>query len=248
MAKKQVSQERKARLAEIQRAQQSRERRTKMAIIAGCLALLLVLAGVITYAVLDAQGQQPDAALTKLGATASAASCSAVTNDPASGNGEHVGPGTPKANVSSVKYSTVPPSFGEHFAQPELGGSHFYTSADAPRVETLVHNLEHGYTVLWYDPKAPAAKVKVVKDIAEMAAKTSWAKDKFIASPWDPKYGAFPTGKLYALSHWSASVKPDGTVASQAGHRQLCGDISGDVVKQFVEKFPRTSAPEPNAA
>lgn len=248
MAKKQVSQERKARLAEIQRAQNARERRTKLTIIAGCLALLLVLAGVITYAVVDARGQQPDMALAKLGVAASAASCSAITDDKASGNGQHVGPGTNQPSVTTVKYATVPPSFGEHFAQPELNGIHFYSGSDAPRIETLVHNLEHGYTVLWYDPKAPAAKVKVVKDIAEMAAKTSWAQDKFIASPWDAKYGAFPAGKLYALSHWAASVKPDGTVASQAGHRELCGDISGDVVKQFISKFPRTDAPEPNAA
>ena len=248
MAKKQVSQERKARLAEIQRQQNARERRTKMVIIAGCLALLLVLAGVITFAVVDAQGKQPDAALTKLGVAAGAASCSAITTDAASGNGEHVGPGTPKANVTSVKYATVPPSFGQHFAQPDLDGIHFYTGADAPRIETLVHNLEHGYTVLWYDPKAPAAKIAVVKQIAEMAPKTSWAKDKFIASPWDSKYGAFPAGKLYALSHWAAKVKADGSIESQAGHRELCGDISGDVVKQFIEKFPRTAAPEPNAA
>jgi hypothetical protein len=248
VAKKQVSQERKARLAEIQRQQNARERRTKMVIIAGCLALLLVLAGVITYAVVDAQGKQPDVALTKLGVAAGAASCSAITNDAASGNGQHVGPGTNQPNVTTVKYATVPPSFGEHFAQPDLDGIHFYTRSDTPKVETLVHNLEHGYTVLWYDPKAPAAKIAVVKQIAAMAPQTSWAKDKFIAAPWDASHGAFPAGKLFALSHWAAKVKADGTVESQAGHRQLCGDISGDVVKQFIEKFPRTEAPEPNAA
>ena len=248
MAKKQVSQERKARLAEIQRAQQSRERRTKLAIIAGCLALLLVLAGVITYAVVDGQSKQPENALATLGVSAASASCSAITTDAASGNGQHVGPGTNQPNVTSVKYATVPPSFGEHFAQPDLDGIHFYTGSDTPKVETLVHNLEHGYTVLWYDPKAPAAKIAVVKQIAEMAPKTSWAKDKFIAAPWDTAHGTFPAGKLFALSHWAAQVKPDGSVASQAGHRELCGDISGAVVKQFIEKFPRTDAPEPNAA
>ncbi|HET7660975.1 MAG TPA: DUF3105 domain-containing protein [Oryzihumus sp.] len=248
MAKKQVSQERKARLAEIQRQQNARERRTKMVIIAGCLALLLVLAGVITFAVVDAQGKQPDAALAKLGVAAGAASCSAITTDAASGNGQHVGPGTNQPNMTTVKYATVPPSFGEHFAQPDLDGIHFYTGSDTPKVETLVHNLEHGYTVLWYDPKAPAAKIAVVKQIAEMAPKTSWAKDKFIAAPWDSSHGTFPAGKLFALSHWAAKVKADGSIESQAGHRQLCGDISGDVVKQFIEKFPRTDAPEPNAA
>ena len=27
----------------------------------------------------------------------------------------------------------------------------FYTSDDRPAVATLVHNLEHGFTLLWYD-------------------------------------------------------------------------------------------------
>ena len=248
MAKKQVSQERKARVAEMQRQQSARERRTRLQIIAGCLVLLLVLAGVITYAVVDGRSQQPDNAIAKMGVSADAASCSAITNDPASGNGNHVGPGTNSPNVLTVKYATVPPSYGEHFAQPDLSGRKFFTQADVPHVETLVHNLEHGYTVLWYDPKAPAAKLTLLKDLADKANQTSWAKDKFLVAPWDAKYGAFPAGKSYALSHWAATTKADGTVASQAGHRQLCGDVSGEVVQQFIQKFPRTDAPEPNAA
>ena len=59
---------------------------------------------------------------------------------------------------------------------------------------------------------------------------------------------AQPAGKKFALSHWSATLSADGTkVASQAGHRQLCGDLSGAVVKAFVQEFPLTSAPEPGA-
>ena len=62
-------------------------------------------------------------------------------------------------------------------------------------------------------------------------------------------HGPLPAGKKFALSHWSATLSADkSSVASQAGHRQLCGDLSGDIVKAFVQKFPRTSAPEPGAA
>jgi hypothetical protein len=68
-------------------------------------------------------------------------------------------------------------------------------------------------------------------------------------SAWDPAYGQLPAGKKFALSHWSAAPGTDQLqVANQAGHRQLCGDLSGEAVKAFVEKHPRTSAPEPNGA
>ena len=31
-----------------------------------------------------------------------------------------------------------------------------YTADDRPELETLVHNLEHGYTILWYDETVAA--------------------------------------------------------------------------------------------
>jgi len=44
--------------------------------------------------------------------------------------------------------------------------------------------------------------------------------------------------KPYALSHW----------AKDAGHRQLCGDLSGQVIIDFVKKYPKTDTQEPGAA
>jgi len=246
--KKQVSQERKARVAEMQRQEKARERRVRLRIIAGCVALLVVLGGVVTYAVVDARGNQPDQAISTIGVAASAASCDAITTDPAKGNGDHVGPGTNTPNTLKVKYDTVPPTTGPHFEAPIVSDSKFYTAADRPAMESLVHNLEHGYTVLWYADGVSAAKKAELKKLADVANGTQWAKDKFIVSAWDPAYGAMPAGKNYALSHWSAKLKADDTVESQAGHRQLCGDLSGAAVKAFIEAHPRTSAPEPNGA
>ena len=54
---------------------------------------------------------------------------------------------------------------------------------------------------------------------------------------WDASRGAFPADKPYALSHW----------AKDAGHRQLCGDISGQVVIDFVKKYPKEDTQEPGA-
>lgn len=249
MPKKQVSQDRKARIAEMQQQQKARENRVRIQIIAGCAALLLVLGAVIAFAVVDAGKQQPDVAITSIGVPASAASCDAVTTDKAGGNGNHVGPGTSTPNTTKVKYDTVPPSNGPHFAQPDTDKREFYTAADRPPIEALVHNLEHGYTVLWYDQSAGEAKKAALQELAKVANKIDATADKFIVSAWDPSYGELPAGKKFALSHWSATLGADqSTVASQAGHRQLCGDLSGEVVKAFVEKFPRTSAPEPGGA
>ena len=250
MPKKQVSQDRKARIAEMQQREKQRENRVRLQIIAGATALLLVLAAVITYAVLDGRNNQPDVAIESIGVSAAAASCDPATTDVAGGNGKHVGPGTSSPETAKVKYDTVPPSTGPHFAQPAASNSrNFYTAKDRPRMELLVHNLEHGYTVLWYDVTAGEAKKAELEQVAKVANKTEWALDKFIVSAWDPSYGELPAGKKFALSHWSATLGADGTsVASQAGHRQLCGDLSGEVVKAFVQKFPRTSAPEPGGA
>lgn len=253
MPKKQVSQDRKARIAELQKQQKARESRVRIQIIAGAATLLVVLGAVVTYAVVDAGKQQPDVAITAIGVPASKASCDAPTTDKAGGNGNHVGPNTATPNTTRVKYATVPPSNGPHFAVPAgvSDNRRFYTAADRPAVEVLVHNLEHGYTVLWYDQQAgavPAMKAEL-ENLTKVTNKIDATADKFIVSAWDPSYGAFPAGKKFALSHWSATLGADqSSVASQAGHRQLCGDLSGEVVKAFVQKYPRTSAPEPGGA
>ena len=144
----------------------------------------------------------------------------------------------------------MPPSNGPHFDQPAVAKDRmFYTAADRPAMEILVHNLEHGYTVLWYDESAGEAKKAALQELTKVTNKLDAASDKFIVSAWDPSYGELPAGKKFALSHWSATLAADkASVASQAGHRQLCGDLSGEVVKTFVEKFPHTSAPEPGGA
>ena len=245
MPKKQVSQDRKARIAEMQQIDKARENRVRAQIIAGCVALLLVLGAVITYAVVDAGNQRPDALISAIGVPASEAACDPVTTDKASGG--HVDPAT----APQVKYTTVPPSSGEHYDQPAVGDRKFFTAGDRPKMEVLVHNLEHGYTVLWYDQKVGEAKEMKAKleDLAKVANKIDAASGKFIVSAWDPSYGELPAGKKFALSHWSATFAADKTsVASQAGNRQLCGALSGEVVQAFIQKHPRTASPEPGAA
>ena len=239
---------RKARIAQVQKAQRSKERRTVLMIVAGCAVLVLLLAGVIGYGIFDARRNQPENVILTLGTPMGSASCDPVTTDPAAGNSDHQGKGTDKPNVTKIQYSTVPPTSGPHFVQPVVDGRQSYSPSDSPAVETLVHNLEHGYTVLWYAP-SEAAAADQLKELAAVTNKLSPSQSKFIVAPLPEAYGTLPEGKKYALSHWSAVTDATtGAVQSQAGHRMLCGELSGEAVQSFVTQFPRTDAPEPRGA
>jgi hypothetical protein len=244
VAKKSADRDRRAKIAEMQRQAKAAERRRTLLIIGTAVVVVALIAGGVAYAILHDPTRPPSGDLKSLGVAASAASCDPVTNDKASGGSVHVGPGTDQPNVTRVQYSTVPPTSGRHFAVPEYPNRQFYTADDRPKMETLVHNLEHGYTILWYDDSATTAQKATLRAVAKQANASKEAKDKFIVSAWDPSYGAFPAGKHFALSHWSADPND---LSKQSGHRQLCADVSGEVVQKFITAYPRTMAPEPNA-
>jgi hypothetical protein len=138
------------------------------------------------------------------------------------------------------KYRTVPPSFGPHWSQPAYPAREFYTTRDRPQMEQLVHNLEHGYTIIWYDSTVKGSALTALKNISTSARSDSatGGTGKFIVSAWDNAYGTMPAGKHIGISHWGAA----------SSHIQLCGKPSGAAVKKFIDRFPATDAPEPTAA
>ncbi len=194
---------------------------------------VVIVAGLIAIPVVHEvhRNHQRNRAPADIGVTTAAAMCDAVITDTATGGQQHVDAGV------HVDYATVPPSSGRHFSIPATVNSRgFYTTSDSPPVEQLVHNLEHGYTVAWYDPKIDAGQLSTLKDLAGLLhGKQKYVK--FIAAPWDTSRGAFPTGKPIALSHWAA----DGH-----GYRQFCGQTSGDAIMTFMNTYPATDSPEPN--
>jgi hypothetical protein len=229
------SRDRRTKVEAMRREQQARERRKNLMFIAVAVVVGLgIVAAAAVPSYLKSRNDPAKKSLSSFGVKAAAASCSPATNDPVTG------PGTDSPDTTKVKYSEVPPSSGQHFVTPQVPAKAFYTTKDRPAIETLVHNLEHGYTVLWYDKTIKGDQLTTLKDLSASARKTAAAGqgEKFIVSAWDPSYGAFPEGKHVALSHWSANQ----------GHRQLCGKVSGAVVSSFMKKFPSTDAPEPNAA
>jgi hypothetical protein len=232
---KTAEKDRKARVEEMRKAQAAAERRRTMLVIGAAVIVVVVLAGFVLKVVRDAQAEKDPATV---GVALAAAACDPATNDKPTGNQVHVGPETGQPNVTKVDYTTVPPEFGEHFVSPAYPALPFYTAADRPKMETLVHNLEHGYTVVWYSKSAPQAQVDELKKIADRVRSMPETSGKFIVSAWDDAYGAFPSGKTIGMSHWGATT----------AHRQLCGAVSGEAIKKFVTAYPYSDSPEPRGA
>lgn len=231
--------ERRAIAEKLRKEQQRRERRRSMLILGACIVLVigLLAAALVPYVKqVRADAKARNTKLSSLGVSTSAASCDPVTEANATGNQDHVQVGTP------IKYPAAPPAFGKHWGN-FLQGSEiraFYSRDDRPQIERLVHSLEHGHTILWYDDSVTSGS-KTYKDIQAIASKLGDSA-YFMAAPWTSKDGAaFPSGKHVALTHWTG---PE----NQKGETQYCGGASGAVVSDFMKKFPRDDAPEPGAA
>ena len=226
MGKRTVEKDRKARVEEMRRAEQAAERRRTLLVMGAALVVVAVLVGLVVTTVVR---YTRDNSLDAVGVPVADAGCGDVTTEPSQGTNEHVD--TP------VDYTSVPPMFGAHRPAPEFPASSFYTVEDRPELETLVHNLEHGYTILWYSEDLPEDQVEAVERIAGLARDESAAGGKFIATAWDPARGELPADTPVALTHWGASE----------GARQYCGAVSGAAVQEFVDAHPASDSPEPNA-
>lgn len=229
--KKAVVEPRRTRIDELRAQQKAAERKRSMIFIG--IAVVVGLALVALAAVpLYQQWQDENRAISEFGVSASAANCGEVTEDAATGNNDHVGPGTPTPDVLRVEYETAPPSSGQHFATTAGFQRSYYSREDTPPLEQLVHNLEHGASIVWYDEAVDDATVDELERLADRLAGDN---PKVIVAAWDSERGDFPEGSI-AMSHWG----------TDSGHRQYCDQLSGEVIAAFLEQFPYTDSPEPN--
>jgi hypothetical protein len=151
--------DRRARVEELKRKQQAEERKKNLLLAAIGIGVAAVLIVPSTLVLMHKNHQKHRDPAT-LGVSAALASCDAVKIDPATGGQDHVDEKT------HVDYATIPPSSGRHFQYPaDVNVRGFYTTKDTPTVEQLVHNLEHGYTIVWYDPKIASDQLNVLKDL-----------------------------------------------------------------------------------
>lgn len=233
---------RRARLASFEASRKKEQRRRSLILLGVCVVLAAALLAYPVY-LMAKDYQARNATAADIGAAATAAGCDAIAENPATGNQEHVAEGT------QVTYDRTPPDSGKHYPSPAPFTKRFYTTGDRPAVETLVHNLEHGYTVVWYRADMPKEQIDQLQAISKTFTAEDYNQaDKFIAAPWTDADGTFPDGKNVVLTRWYADPNNPTDQTAQRGVRQACGTVSGQVIQDFMAKYPATSAPEPLGA
>lgn len=234
---------RRERLASFEAARKKEQRiRTIRMLVICVVAFSALLAYPVYLFVKDSQARS--AGIDEFGAALTAAGCDAPAEQPATGNQEHVGEGT------AIEYAQYPPDSGSHYPSPAPFTKHFYAAADRPDVGALVHNLEHGYTIVWYRSSMPEDQVTALRNISRTFGSEDYdPTQKFIAAPWtDDDPAGFPEGKNVVLARWTADAANPTDTTAQRGVRQACAAVSGPAVKDFMAKYPVTSSPEPNGA
>lgn len=110
---------------------------------------------------------------------------------------------------SEPAYQTNPPTSGDHLATPAAAG--FY---DQPqRTGALVHSMEHGQIIFWYDPQAPDETIEALEAVVDQQF------DESIAVPWDDLESPY----TFAMTAWGAS--------------QQCRQVSQAVVDDFRKEY-----------
>ena len=235
---------RRQQLAALENQQKSAQRRRSAGLLVICVVLAAALLSYPIYLVVK-DSQASNAALADLGVAADAAGCDPVATHPASGNQNHVADGT------KVTYDRTPPDSGPHYASPAPFTKRFYTADDRPAVETLVHNLEHGYTVVWYRDSAPQED----KDALAAIAKTFTSEDydpnqKFIAAPWTEADGAGLPGRQERGAD-PLDRRPEQPGRHHASRRASASPAPRSAVRRSSRSCRRTrrpDSPEPNGA
>lgn len=109
-------------------------------------------------------------------------------------------------------YPDRPATSGTHFSNWVITGA--YDQLIDERV--LVHNMEHGYVVAYYDEGAADDQVIALKDYAQTRIDDNLPK--IIVAPWD---GDLPEDANFAYTAWT--------------FRQMCAEYDQDVFKVFAE-------------
>jgi hypothetical protein len=241
--------ERQQVIDKIRTKQKGAEKRRGFMIVGVCVVIALLIVGAAAFQPIKDwwdKRQFNDLAIADVGSAASV--CGDITKKTAEGNNDHV------PSTQQVTYKDAPPAFGAHWNEAGLAPApmerKLYTD-DRPELESLVHNLEHGYTILWYDETVAddSEQMNELRAIADKFAGTSNLRFKFKAVPWLESDGkSFPEGQHIAFTHWSiGGADQDPAGDGQVGVWQYCTDVSGDALNAFMLKYPYMDSPEPTA-
>ena len=235
--------DRRERLEQLERERKAAERKRTLLFVGVVGVVAAIIIGATGWSLLQERRSAEAIAgrgLEEFGVPAGEASCDEPQETKATGNNEHIPEG-------DITYDQAPPASGPHRPNWVQLAREFYTADDRPELEQLVHNLEHGYTILWYDASV-ADDDEAIAEIEEMSRKfggQATLDNAFIAAPWtaqDVKEdGELPKGKHLALTRWYADPE---TRDDQKGITQYCGRLSGEVVGQFMDDYPQEASPE----
>jgi hypothetical protein len=236
-------QSRRDKLASFEAARKQEQRNRTIRLLVICVVLAVALLAYPIYLFID-DYRARTATIAEIGSSIAEAGCDPVVEDEATGNQDHVPDGT------KVAYTQTPPDSGSHYASPAPFTKHYYAEPDRPAVETLVHNLEHGYTVVWYRADAPSKQIDNLQRVSKTFGSEEYdPADKFIAAPWSDADGAgLPVGKNVVITRWIADPNDPSNVTTQRGVRQACTNVSGAAIQDFMTKYPAANSPEPSGA
>jgi Protein of unknown function (DUF3105) len=208
-----------ARGAAARRLEEKRRRQRTLLWTGVAVVALAALVAVIVF-----MGREPQAAANRpvsaaaLEAGRQAAGSEGVKSFPEAGR-THIGNDQQPGN-----WNSNPPTSGDHLATPLPPG--VYDNEQDPRA--LVHNLEHGYVVIFYRG-VPADQLDQLREFVE-------ARD----------------GSKLVLAPYSG-LEQNGVALAAWRNLEILQRVNLDVVQAFVNDFmvpgaSKSSAPEPNAA
>ena len=134
---------------------------------------------------------------------------------------------SPQAPCGADPYSSLPATSGPHWGSPAAWGVY-----STPMNESqVIHNLEHGGIVIWYDPAAldDAQVSELTSYVESQVASGIGGRFKFIASPWG---ASEPLDAAVAVTAWRHLLKLDAF------------DMSA--IRTFADANYLRYAPEPN--
>ena len=201
-----------------------RERRRRV-VSRGALALVVVGAGALGFSFLvRAAGPRPIPEEAIRAATT--AGCDEVQTPESGPSRAHL------ASGQGFTYTSQPATAGSHDPAPLPPDPAVYTSP-VPQTNS-VHNLEHGYVVMYYRPDEGDGGLR--SPVVERLTSFAEGQDKVILAP----HPELADGTAFALAAWNKLWECPGSITPQQATM-----IAGG----FVEAYRGTgNAPEPNAA
>jgi hypothetical protein len=213
---------------EIRQRMARRKRTRTIGTVLVVVAIVAAGAAVLAFSDGDGDGElaAPEELLTGAEQAAQAAACDDVrTVEPYGADDQtHVGDGAFPQVPDLSTYPSTPPTSGPHEVTTLPPG--VYDSP--PPIGPLIHSLEHGASVVWYDPAAPQAQIdRIVAFYEQDAGDVAAGQDRVIVAPYDYEAqggaGSLPDGSQMALVAW---------------HRlQTCGEPSLEVALDFTSRF-----------